>query len=81
MTEDKNKYNVNLKSSSNQKIDPKKYKDFNKVYSKYTHWVYRNPWNRFQFHKSKNRKTALFLMLVLLVLSIVAMEYFKDLNP
>ena len=80
MTEENKKYNFKIKSSSEQKADPSKYKDFDKVYSKYTHWIYRNPWSRFQFHKSKNRKISLFIMIILLVGALLAIEYLSELN-
>lgn len=78
MTEEQNKYKVNVKKTAGKKVDPSQYKDFGKVYNKYSHWVYRNPWNRFQFHKSKNRKVTLFIFLLVLVATLVVLEYLEE---
>lgn len=74
MSKDDKKYTVNIKSSLAKKADPKKYKNFDAVYKNYSHWAYRTPWHRFQLHRHKNRKVALFILLILLVLALVIME-------
>ena len=78
MKEEQQKYNVNYKSTSDKKVDVAKHKNFGKVYKKYSHWAYRNPWSRFQFHKSKNRKIALYILLAGLIAALVIIEYINE---
>lgn len=85
MKEEQQKYNVNFKTTSkpeeDKKVDAAKHKNFNKVYKQYSHWAYRNPWHRFQFHKSKNRKTTLYIMLIFLISALLIMEYLSEGTP
>ncbi|MFT6717227.1 MAG: hypothetical protein ACJA0Q_001878 [Saprospiraceae bacterium] len=85
MSENDKKYQVNITSSkgkatdgSSNKVDPSKYKDFDKVYKSYSDVVYNKPWYKFQFQKAKNRKTTLYIMVILVVAALVIMEYLKD---
>jgi hypothetical protein len=55
-------------------INPEKYKDFQKVYTSYMDSIYKKPWYRFQFHQSKNRKIALFIMLMILVAALLLLD-------
>lgn len=84
MSKENKKYQVNIKSSrgetvgDSKSVNPNKHKNFDKVYKKYSETVYTRRWNIFQFHKPKNRKIALFIMLVLIVAALVIMEYVVD---
>lgn len=78
MTDKDEKYQVNVKTSSDKKVDASKHKNFDKVYSKYTSWMYRNPWYKFQFHKSKNRKITLYILVGIVVVTLVVLEYINN---
>lgn len=78
MKEEQQKYKVNFKKSADKKVDAQKHKNFDQVYEQYTHWIYRHPWSRFQFHKSKNRKIALYILLIGIVAALVIAEYVKE---
>ncbi len=77
MTNKEEKYKVHVKSSSDKKVDASKHKNFDKVYSKYTHWLYRNPWYKFQFHQSKNRKITLYILLGIVVATLVVIAFLE----
>jgi hypothetical protein len=69
---------ANGDSSRDKKVDPNKYKDFDKVYKSYADSIYKRPWSRFQFHQSKNRKVTLYILVILIVVALVVMEYVKE---
>ena len=85
MSENDKKYQVNITKSkgkttgdsSNNKVDPSKYRDFDKVYKSYSDVVYNKPWYKFQFQNSKNRKTTLYIMVIIIVAALVIMEYLE----
>ena len=52
--------------------------DFKKVYTAYTHKVYRSPRNIFQRHSSKNRKISMFIILIVVVGTLVLVENEKE---
>jgi hypothetical protein len=90
MSEENKKYQVNIKKSSgksvgdskrdagNNKPAPGKYKNFDKVYKSYADTVYSKPWFRFQFQKSKNRKVTLYIMVIVVVATLVVLEYLAE---
>ena len=83
MSKNNKKYQVNITSSqketpeyvSNKKVDPNKYKNFDKLYKSYSDKVYSQPWYKFQFQKPKNRKTTLYIMIIIIVTVLVVMEF------
>ena len=77
MTNNEDKYQVHVKKSSDKKVDSSKHKNFDKVYSKYSFWMYRNPWYKFAFYTSKNRKTTLYILLGIIVIALVVKEFLK----
>ncbi|MFT6716507.1 MAG: hypothetical protein ACJA0Q_001149 [Saprospiraceae bacterium] len=91
MSKENKKYQVHITSSKGnatgdsqndgtEKVDPSKYKNFDKVYKSYSDSVYKKSWYKFQFQKAKNRKATLYIMVVLIVAALVIMEYIKELG-
>jgi hypothetical protein len=75
------KYNIKINPKKPKKEGIRNRMDFNSAYETYTHKVYRTPWNKFQRHSSKNRKTSMFIILMIVVGSLVFIEnddYNKD---
>lgn len=67
MTEKKDtSYNIKVRKrpSSNQ-VNAKK--DFDKVYTNYQSWVYSHPWYKTPFHRFKNRKITMYIIIILLL--------------
>ena len=52
--------------------------DFKGAYKAYTHKVYRTPWSKFQRHSPKNKRTSMFIILIIVIGTLVFIENEKE---
>lgn len=65
------KYNIKIKSGSSNPKKADSHKDFEKVYSAYSSWVYRHPWYKAQLHMPRYRKVFMYVLLIVLISYLV----------
>ena len=65
------KYNIKVTKKREDSKLAESHKDFDKVYSAYSSWIYRHPWYKAQLHMPRYRKTLMFIILIVLLSYLV----------